>query len=143
MAWASTLAGWAIDLAGTVAIHGAAHPVSGRLGATHGQSLAALAVAYLRLNWQADPPRFAELARLLGEREEGLETEALASRAAGALQDFQRRVGRDIGLASLGVTREMIPQLAQDAFQTMGGALANNPRPLTLADVERLYLESL
>lgn len=143
LAWASTLAGWAIDLAGTVAIHGAAHPVSGRLGATHGQSLAALAVAYLRLNHQANPARFAALARLLGAREEGLTEAELAGRAAATLRDFQRRVGRDLNLSSLGVTREMIPQLVDDAFKTMKGALDNNPRLLARADVERLYVEAL
>lgn len=143
MAWASTLAGWAIDLAGTVAIHGAAHPVSGRFGATHGKSLAALAVAYLRLNWQANPERFAALASLLGDEEPGLEVEARAARAAGALKEFQRRVGRDITLGSLGVTREAVPTLVEDAFKTMSGALGNNPRPLERDDIQQLYLESL
>lgn len=143
LAWASTLAGWAIDLAGTVAIHGAGHPISGRLGATHAQSLAVLGVAYLRLNHQAAPERCARLARLLGHPGEGLSTTELAARSSEALKDFQRRIGRDITAGSLGVTREMVPQLAQDACKTMAGALGNNPRPLSLADVKRLYLESL
>ena len=143
MAWASTLAGWAIDLAGTVAIHGAAHPVSGRLGATHGKSLAALAVAYLRNNQQAAPERFATLAKLLGYKGEGLSAGELAAKSAEALKDFQRRVGRDITLGSLGVTREMIPDLVKDTFKTMSGAIGNNPRPLTEGDIEKLYRDSL
>lgn len=143
MAWASTLAGWAIDLAGTVAIHGAAHPISGRLGATHGKSLAALAVPYLTNNYQANPPRFAAVTRLLGYEGESLSTEELAANSADALKGFQRKVGRDITIGSLGVTPEMIPQLVEDAFKTMSGALNNNPRPLARADVEKLYTDSL
>lgn len=143
MALASTLAGWAIDLAGTVALHGAAHPVSGRLNATHGQSLAALAVAYLRNNHQAAPERFATLARLLGVGGKGLSTDELAAGSADALRDFQRQVGRDITLSSLGVRQEMIPELVRDTFRTMSGAVSNNPRPLTEMDIELLYKESL
>ncbi|MGE5508555.1 MAG: iron-containing alcohol dehydrogenase [Chitinophagales bacterium] len=143
MAWASTLAGWAIDLGGTVAIHGAGHPVSGRLGATHGQSLAALAVAYLNQNYDANPERFAVVARLLDDRLAGLPDTEAAAQAGPALKRFLARVGRDLSLRSLGVTPEMIPQLAKDAFATMAGALGNNPRPLTVRDVERLYQESL
>jgi alcohol dehydrogenase class IV len=143
LAWASTLAGWAIDLGGTVVVHGAGHPISGRLGATHAQSLAALGVAFMRLNCQAAPERFATLARLLGYDGDELSAEQVAAKASAALKDFQGRVGRDITISDLGVTREMIPQLAKDAFETMSGAISNNPRPLTVADVERLYVESL
>lgn len=143
LAWASSLAGWAIDMAGTVAIHAAGHPISGRLGATHGQSLAALAVTYMRHNHQANPPRFAELARLFGFQDPALSTEQTAARFADELKAFQARVGRDITAGSLGVTATMIPQLARDCFQTMSGALNNNPRPLSLEDVEKLYRGSL
>lgn len=143
LAWASTLAGWAIDLGGTVVIHGAGHPISGRLGATHAQSLAAIGVAFMRQNYLAAPERFATIARLLGCSGEGLSVERLAGQAAEALRSFQQRVGRDITISDLGVTREMIPQLAADAFKTMSGAINNNPRPLKVADVERLYTESL
>lgn len=143
LAWASSLAGWAIDMAGTVAIHAAGHPISGRLGATHGQSLAALAVTYVRHNCHTNPPRFAELARLLGREDSALSIEQMAGRCADDLKAFQARVGRDITAGSLGVTDAIIPQLARDCFQTMSGALNNNPRPLSLQDVEKLYRDSL
>lgn len=163
LAWASTLAGWAIDLAGTVAVHAAGHPISGRLGAAHARSLVALGPTYLRQNWEAAPERCAVLARLLaGETIEAARLTAvpgepavsgmgptdapdagLAAQAADRLREFQRRVGRDITVSDLGVNRGMIPQLARDTFATMKGALENNPRPMTMADVERLYQESL
>lgn len=143
LAWASTLAGLAIDIAGTVVIHSAAHPISGRLDKTHGQTLAALGVAYLRHNQAANPEKFATLAQLLGSPEDGLPSVDLAAKSPDALRSFLQKVGRDITLSSLGVTPELIPTLVADTFRTMSGGLENNPKPVTPTDLERLYRESL
>lgn len=95
MAWASTLAGWSADIAGTSALHAAGYSISGHTGAPYGQSLAALGVAYMEQNCRNRPARFAVVARLLGVRED-LPEEELAALSPQALQDFLKKAGRDI-----------------------------------------------
>lgn len=144
MAWANTLAGQAIDIAGTVAIHAAGHPLSGHFDLTHAQTLAALGVTYLRQNYQANPEKFAILTKLLGYKGEEFTIEELAEKAPQALKDFLQRVNRDVSITELADVRETdIKKLTEDTFKTMEGAVLNNPRPLNTKDIENLYRESL
>lgn len=143
MAWASTLAGLAIDYAGTVAIHGAGHPISGHFNATHGKTLAALSVAFLKNNYNSNPKKFAQLAVLLGYEKGNLTEEELASKSPEAMRNFLKSVDRDISIKSLGVSKEDIPKLVADSFKTMEGAMLNNPKELSKEDVYKLYTDSL
>ena len=144
LAWANTLAGQAIDIAGTVAIHGAGHPLSGHYNLTHAQTLAALGVTYLRHNNLANPAKFAALAELLGYDGEGLSVEELAAKSPEALQKFLYKVDRDVKIGQLAdISEDKIKRLAVDSLKTMEGAILNNPRPLTIEDIEKLYRESI
>lgn len=143
MAWANTLAGLAIDYAGTVAIHGAGHPISGHFNAAHGKTLAALGVAYLRNNYHTNTGKFSTLAQLLRFNGENISREELASKSPEALKNFLKRVNSDITISSLGVTREDIPALVKAAFKTMEGAILNSPGKLSEKDIEKLYIDSL
>lgn len=144
MAWANTLAGRAIDIAGTVAIHSSAHPLSGHYNLTHGQTLAALGVTYLQQNYKADPEKFAMVAKLLGYSKTDLSTTELAAKSPQALKNFLQKVDRDIQLEDLvDIDSEEIKKLAEDTVRTMEGGLLNNPRELNVNDVEELYREAL
>lgn len=144
MAWANTLAGQAIDIAGTVPIHGAGHPLSGHFNLTHGQTLSALGVTYLEHNHQANPEKFASLSKLLGYEGEGLSTEELAAKSPEALKNFLQSVGRDFKIGDMvELDDAKIKELARDTFKTMMGTIENNPRPLEVEDIERLYRDSL
>lgn len=144
MAWANTLAGQAIDIAGTVAIHAAGHPLSGHYDLTHGKTLAALGVTYLEQNYQANPEKFASLAKLLGYQGDNLSIEELASKSPEALRNFLQKINRNLRINDLvKINEEDIKKLASDTFKTMQGAVLNNPRPLNTDDIENLYRESL
>jgi alcohol dehydrogenase len=141
MAWANTLAGIAISTGGTIAIHGMAHPIGGHTDAAHGATLSAVAPAILDYTWEGCPKVYAELAKLLGAT--GGDEETLAAGCGQALRNFLHSVGHDITAGSLGVTKEMIPVLAEDAFFTMGGAMGNTWMTLTQEDAARIYEMSL
>jgi alcohol dehydrogenase len=116
MAWACTLAGIPLDQANVVAIHALGHGISGHTNAAHGATMAALGPAYLRYTYQSNPTRYAKIARLLGEPAEGLSELELAARSGDALARFLATVDMNITASSLGVTEDMIPAIAKEAF---------------------------
>jgi alcohol dehydrogenase len=141
MAWASTLAGIAISTGGTIAIHGMGHPIGGHTDAAHGATLSAIAPTILDYTWKGNPKVYAGLAKLLGAA--GDDEEKLAANCGQTLRAFLKTVGHDVTAGSLGVTKEMIPAMAEEAFFTMGGAMGNTWLKLTLEDVRKIYTLSL
>lgn len=141
MAWANTLAGTAIQNAGTVAIHGMAHPISGHLDTTHGVALCAIGPAYLKYTWEADISRYATIARLLGQP--GQDEKSLAEQSSEALVNFLKRFDMDVSLSKLGVKEEMINQFAQDALKTMSGAIGASLKDLMFEDIVNIYKMSM
>lgn len=145
MAWANTLAGKAIDIAGTLAIHGAGHPLGGHFNLTHAQTLAVLGVSYLKQNYEYNIEKYASLTELLGYGEEGLNSKELAAKAPASLEKFLASVNRNIRISDLveELSDEKIDQLTEDTFKTMLGTIENNPRELTKEDIRKLYKASL
>jgi len=135
MAWASTLAGMAIDGGRTTLLHGLEHPVSGHLDVPHGEGLAALSLAYLEFILPACPEKCARIASLLG-------VGPAAENSIEGLRRLLQSVDMDGGLAELGVTEEMVDRLARDAGEARR-LLETNPRPASPEDIRRLYRQSL
>jgi alcohol dehydrogenase len=145
MAWANTLAGKAIDIAGTLAIHGAGHPLGGHFNLTHAQTLAVLGVNYLKQNYKYNIEKYASLTKLLGFGEEGLNSKELAAKAPASLEKFLESVNRNLKISDLveSLTDEKIEELTEDTFKTMLGTIENNPKKLTKEDIIKLYKSSL
>ena len=116
MAWACTLAGIPLDQANVVAIHALGHGISGHTNAAHGMTMAALGPAYLAYTYKASPERYAKLALMLGEPADGKSEMELAESSSAALRRFLAKVDLDITASSLGVTDEMVPSIAKEAF---------------------------
>lgn len=144
MAWANTLAGKAIDIAGTLAIHGAGHPLGGHFDLTHAQTLAVLGVSYLQHNYKYNIEKYVSLTRLLGNQEKGLSQEELAAKAPKELEKFLASVNRNIKISDLvDLSEEEIDQLTEDTFKTMMGTIENNPKELNKEDIKELYRTSI
>ncbi|HLA80750.1 MAG TPA: iron-containing alcohol dehydrogenase, partial [Thermoleophilia bacterium] len=62
------------------------------------------------------PARYAKIAQLLGEPSKGLSDMELAEKSSDALRRFLAKVDLDITASSLGVTEELIPSIAKEAF---------------------------
>lgn len=133
--YASTMAGLAFSYARTGLVHGMAHPLSAYYNVPHGLANAILLPDVLAFNAPACELALVRVAQAMGQ----------ASNSAAAVAAI-RRLGADAGippnLSSVGVTKEFIPQMSNDAFQS-GNAQVVNPRKPTLEDVTILYRQAL
>jgi len=123
----AAFAGTAIENSMLGAAHAAANPVTARFGAIHGHAVGVMLPAVVRFNAEDQNVRAAynELAPDLADRLTGLLT---ATALPARLREF-------------GVRKETIPALAAEAAQQWTAQF--NPRPVTVADFERLYAEVL
>jgi alcohol dehydrogenase class IV len=129
----SMLAGQAFANSPVAAVHALAYPLGGIFHIPHGLSNALVLPEVLRFNAQAAGAAYAELSAII-----------FAGRADAALPlaDGFAQLGARLGLPprlrDVGVPREAIPRLAEDAMKQTR-LLVNNPRPVTLADAATIY----
>ncbi len=142
MSLANMLAGTAISIGGTFAIHGMGHSVSGHFNAVHAETLCALGPVLTEYAYRGNIPKFAAAAVLLGA-EAQMPEEELARLCAAQMRTFLAGFGRDITLASLGVTEASIPALADDALFAMRGAMEATPVTMTRKDVIDAYKRAM
>ncbi|MEA2054641.1 MAG: iron-containing alcohol dehydrogenase [Candidatus Thermoplasmatota archaeon] len=141
MALASTLAGMAIDGSRTTLLHALEHPVSGHLGISHGEGLAALSMAYMEFTYPACPEKFARIARLLGEEIDKLPMEEAARKSVRGVKNLLDKVDMNLGLADIGVEKDMIDIFVEDARKSH--LVKINPRSATPEDMKEIYYKSL
>jgi alcohol dehydrogenase class IV len=144
MSLANVYAGYVLSNCGASVMHALEHPISAHHPeVAHGAGLAVMFESYARHYWDRDPLKFGKIARLLGRGVQGAPPEQSAQYAADALQALLDSVGLNIGLEDLGVTREEIPTLVDDALHYMGGAVKKTPADLTRDDLIKLMEDSL
>ena len=132
--------------AGAHLCHAMAYPVGNRYHTHHGETIAVLTPAStLGYNVASDPPRFAEVAEMLGADTGGTSTREAADLA----REEYVRLQQDLnvlpsGLNDLaGVTEADVDWLARRTVETQARLLRPNPRPVTEADVADVYRDAL
>jgi 4-hydroxybutyrate dehydrogenase len=119
---------------GLGAVHAMSHPLGALSGVTihHGTANAILLPAVLRFNESFCGAKYARMRSAL----------ALPPDAdlAAWVHDLTARTGLPTTLRAAGVTRDMLPRLAEDAALDFSGR--TNPRPATAADYLQLYHNS-
>jgi alcohol dehydrogenase class IV len=143
VALANTLAGMAIDAAGTTLPHGMEHPLSGLYNVVHGQGLAALFLEIMEFNYRTVPQRYADIAKIMGRNVEALSIEAAAQESIEGMRELLTSVDLILTLTDLGVQRKDVDWLTDNAFKTMKAAIGNNPRPVTPDDVKAIYTKCI
>ncbi len=140
MMLAAYMGGIALALAGVGLVHAMAYPLGAIFGIGHGEANAMLLPHILPFNAPACTPRLADLARAVGV--EGASEEAAAEGFIHWVKELCARLGIPRWLRDAGVDPARVKEMAQRA---MGVArpIANNPRPVTAAEVERLFLEAM
>ena len=141
MALAATLTGTGLVTSSATAVHAMAYAVEGNFQVAHGDACAALLPALAKFNAVAEMEKFREIAMLLGENVEGLSPRDAALRAAEAIGKLARDVGMPT-LRRIGVTEKDLVKLAAEAF-AVKRLMDNNPRVLTLGDVQGMFEDSL
>lgn len=141
MALGALEAGMAFTNAILGATHAMSHQVGGLLDAPHGVVNAVLLPHVIRFNAQVWPKRFVPLAAAGGIRTEGVLAGEVALLLAERVRELADEVGVPKGLAALGVTGDVLPQMARTALKD--ACLATNPRGMDARDIEALFRAAL
>ncbi len=141
MAYAEYLAGMAFNNASLGHVHAMAHQLGGFYDLPHGVCNAILLPHVERFNMIAKMSRFADIARTLGERVDGLSQRAAAERALEAIKELSRDVGIPSGLKELGVKEKDLRVMAENAQKDACGL--TNPRCPKLDEVIEIYRTAL
>ena len=141
MAYAEYLAGMAFNNASLGHVHAMAHQLGGFYNLPHGVCNAILLPHVSRFNLISKLDRYADIAVALGENIEGLSAREAAERALTAIQTLSKDVGIPSDLTQLGVKKEDLKIMAENAQKDACGA--TNPRRPTLDDVIQIYTNAL
>jgi alcohol dehydrogenase len=133
------LAGTAIENSMLGACHACANPLTAHYGLTHGIAIGILLPHVVRFNATTVGKLYSDLAHQAGlmNGDEGMAGEALAQR----ITDLLRVAGLPTRLADCGISRGILPVLAEEAAQQWTARF--NPRPVTEIDLLRLYEAAL
>jgi alcohol dehydrogenase len=131
----AAFAGTAIENSMLGAAHASANPLTARFGTVHGQAVAVMLPAVIRLN----------LTNPAAREDYDLHARAAGLPSGDALPEAVLGWIADAGLApnlhTLGIPRDSIPQLASDATAQWTGRF--NPVPVAAPDFEALYHQAL
>jgi len=132
--------------AGASLAHAMAYPVGNNYHTYHGETIAALTPAStLGYNVASDPPRFAQVAEMLGADTSGMSTREAADEARDEFVRLQRDLGvLPSGLNDLaGITADDTGALAERTVESQQRLLRCNPRPVTKEDVNEVFQDAL
>ena len=142
MLLASTMAGIAMNPTRLGLAHALAMPLgSWQLRVPHGVVLALTLPAVMEFNYPAEPGRFVDVARALGESVHRLPRLEAAARAVKAVRDLARDIGIPAGLSEFGVREEHIGPVVEEALKS--GNVAVNPRRASAEDLARILRHAL
>ncbi len=138
MAIGSLYAGIALANAGVTAVHALAYPLGGEFNVPHGIANGLLLPFVMEFNVMGNIPKFAQIARLLGERVENLPLLAQAYQAAEAVKMLSRDLPVPQTLTELNIPKGAIPAMAEAAVK-ITRLMNNNPRQMSAQDAAGIY----
>lgn len=130
----SMLAGQAFANSPVAAVHALAYPIGGHFGVPHGLSNALVLPYVLRFNAEACGDLYAALAPHAFPEIANPTADAFIAATVALAAD----IGLEPRLRDVGVPREAVPMMAEDAMKQTR-LLVNNPRPVTLEDARAIY----
>jgi alcohol dehydrogenase class IV len=142
MSIASLYAGIAITNAGVTAVHALAYPLGGTFNVAHGIANGLLLPYVMEFNVLGDIPKFAQIAQFLGEKVDHLPLLEQAYHGAQAVKAIYGDLKIPQSLTELKIPKEAIPDMAKAAINVTR-LMANNPREMTVEDIERIYEKAL
>jgi len=142
MAIGSLYAGISLANAGVTAVHALAYPLGGTYNVAHGIANGLLLPYVMEFNVLGNIAKFARIAQLLGEKVEHLSLLEQAYQAPKAVRALYQDLKIPQSLTELKVPRDGIPAMAKAAMNVTR-LMANNPRTMTVQDVEKIYQKAL
>ena len=138
----SLVAGMAFANAGVTAVHAFAYPIGAEFHIPHGVANSIMLAPVMEFNMLGNIQKFGELAGLLGEVTDGMNSREMAMAAVNAIRTLSDDLQIPNKLSSFGIKDADIPMLAEGVMKVTR-LLANNPRVLTQDDAERIYRQVL
>ncbi|MEW4327787.1 iron-containing alcohol dehydrogenase [Rossellomorea marisflavi] len=143
MLMGSAYGGMALTSAGTAAVHALAYPLGGKFHIPHGEANSMLLPHVTRVNLDAIQERMALIAKEIGVL---TSREASSAEAAEALitqiEEWTKRLNIPQNLKVFGIKEEDVEDLATAASKVTR-LLNNNPKELTIADMQGIYRKLL
>jgi len=140
MQLAALVAGLAFSRTRLGIVHALALPLSALFGVPHGVANAILLSHGMAFNLPVASADFGNLARALSVQSSGGQESLAPEAAVSAVEELARQIGAPARMRDVGVDREAIPRMAQDAARSPH--LVVNPREVEAGDVVRIYEEA-
>ncbi|MFH1481376.1 MAG: iron-containing alcohol dehydrogenase, partial [Pseudomonadota bacterium] len=121
------------------AVHGMSYPLGTNHHLPHGQSIALLLPHVMEYSHTSAIPKFARIAKAMGEKVDGLSMEEAAPRGVEAIKSLLKDIGIFQGLREFGVKKEEFPEFAEIVYEFSYRHIEANPRFLTKEDVIKIY----
>jgi alcohol dehydrogenase class IV len=137
MLLASTMAAMAFSRTRLGNVHAMSHPIGAHYDVPHGVANAVLLPYVMEWNLMACYETYPAVAAALGEPVDGVPRRAAAAAAVDAVRALARDVQIPPRLRDVGVAREGIPAMTDDAMKS--GNVLVNPRRTTGADIAALF----
>jgi alcohol dehydrogenase class IV len=138
----STLAGLGMNPTRLGAVHALAMPLgSGRLRIPHGAANAVMLPHVTEFNLPAAPELYGRVARAIGVEGEYPDAASLAQAGLEKLRELNVTLGIPAGMGQLGLTREDIPGVCEEAMKS--GNIAANPREINQQQLEDVLERAL
>jgi alcohol dehydrogenase len=141
MMTASMLAGFAFSNAGLGLVHGMAQSLGGLLDLPHGECNAVLLEHVVDFNFAAVSEKYVRLGQVIGLDFRGLRAIDKKAMLIGSLHDLRIKAGVTQALSGLGVMRQDIPLLAENAVKDP--CTITNPKEPNLRDIRTIYEKAL
>jgi alcohol dehydrogenase class IV len=139
---AATMAGIAMNPTRLGLAHALAMPLgSWDLRVPHGIVLAVTLPAVMEFNYLAEPDRYADVARALGESTAKLTRLDAARRSVDAVRNLARDIGIPAKLSEYGVREEHVGAVVEEAMKS--GNVPVNPRRASAEDLSRILRQVL
>ena len=139
VAWASTLAGLVESTSSCTSEHSLEHAMSAYYPALpHGAGLISISLAYFETFRNDCMKRYMKMAEVMTQKKSNRPSDFID-----ALAKMQKECHvEDLHLSEWGIKGEDLPQMVQNARETMGGLFTLDPRPLTDEEALAIYQKS-
>ncbi len=137
LAYADTLSGFSIGVAGITLCHSISHAVGGVCETVHGESLAAMTPPSMRFSMNSSPEKYKNIGMFLRdeccceESEDGCKLEAAVIEVEKLIND----IGMNIPLSKQGVKESDFEEIANGTIKYMAGGLGNDPKMASKNDI--------
>lgn len=137
MAYAQYIAGMGFSNVGLGIVHSMAHSLGAYFDTPHGLANAILLPHVMRFNGQSCPDLFRNMAKAFGINVEVLNDHDVVEQIVEAIQQLSKTLNIPQRLRDIGINKEMIPQLANQAINDP--CTQGNPRKVNLDDLINIY----